>query len=235
MKDGVFRREGFALTCRGEGEITDREAYYLRNGVLEQLLPVFLYKENMAWVLEYDGEAGYSWEELESRGEEIFTLGFLLTYLEALEELMGEYFLTPEGFYLHPGGVYLKHDPGIRPLFAYAPVYRGDFRRGVLGLVSFAVRGEGWFGEYLERVAALPESSPLTWLKGLRGLLEGFLPPAALIPCDDRSEERDSRPSALGDRLWDSLVHSLSERTIRELVGGGGAVFGVGVVLGLVF
>ncbi len=235
MTDGVFRREGFALTCRGEGEISDREAYYLRNGVLEQLLPVLLYKENMTWVLEYDGEAGYSWEELESRGEEIFSLGFLLTFLEALEELIGEYFLTPEGFYLHPGGVYLKHDPGVLPLFAYAPVYRGDFRRGVLGLVSFAVRGEEWFGEYLDQVATLPEASPLSWLRSVRGLLEGFLPPTVLMPCENGSEERGSRISSLGDRLWDYLVHFLSERSPRELLGGCGAVFGVGVILGLVF
>lgn len=230
---GDFRQEGFALTYRGEGTLTQRMDYFLSSGSLPHLLPVYHYRENLEWVFEYDLEVGYSLGELQERGEGLVTLSLVSRVLGCMETLVGEYFLEPEGFLVGMGSVFVSHGSG-ELLLVYCPLYRGDFMGDLVGLFGLCFNGEGWFASYMEGLAGL--GSGVT-LGSYRSLVDSFLPKdpgvdgkkilGGLLNRGDRV--RSGRPWVvlLGDLVVDWVLGT-SYRTL--------GILGVGVfLLGLVF
>ncbi len=152
-----FSVEGFSLVYRGRGSVSDRDAFLLKGGGVEFLLPVYFYRENLDFVFVYDLEGGYSLGERLSRGDGGFGVDDFVSILERVDYVSSEYFFDLSSFYMSPESlVYSMADGGCG--LVYCPLYRGDFWGCVLSLFGSIFSGESWFMEYLDRLEALGNS-----------------------------------------------------------------------------
>lgn len=154
---GDFCVEGFSLVYRGRGELVNRDAYLLKGGGVEFLLPLYFYRENFDFVFVYDLEGGYSLGERLARGDGAFGVDDFVSILERVDFVSSEYFFDLSSFYISPESiVYSMKDGGCG--LVYCPLYRGDFWGCVLSLFGSVFSGESWFMDYLDRLEALGNS-----------------------------------------------------------------------------
>lgn len=154
---GEFCVEGFSLVYRGHGELVNRDAYLLKGGGVEFLLPLYFYRENFDFVFVYDLEGGYSLGEKLLRGASGFGVDDFVSILERVDFVSSEYFFDLSSFYISPESlVYSMKDGGCG--LVYCPLYRGDFWGSVLSLFGSVFSGESWFIDYLDRLEALGNS-----------------------------------------------------------------------------
>lgn len=154
---GNFCIEGFSLVYRGRGEVVNRDAYLLKGGGVEFLLPLYFYRENMDFVFVYDLEGGYSLGERLGRGDGGFGVDDFVSILDRVDYVSSEYFFDLNSFYISPESlVYSMADGGCG--LVYCPLYRGDFWGCVLSLFGSVFSGESWFMDYLDRLEALGNS-----------------------------------------------------------------------------
>lgn len=152
-----FCVEGFSLVYRGRGEVVSRDAYLLKGGGVEFLLPLYFYRENLDVVFVYDLEGGYSLGEKLSRGDGGFGVDDFVSILERVDFVSSEYFFDLSSFFISPESiVYSMADGGCG--LVYCPLYRGDFWGCVLSLFGSVFSGESWFVDYLDRLEALGSS-----------------------------------------------------------------------------
>lgn len=228
-----FVQEGFTLSFRGSGVLSDRDVYFLEQGVLASLLPVCFYRENLDWVFVYDLEVGFSLGELAERGEALVSVSLVVSFLEGLLVLIEEFFLAPDGFLVSVDSLFVAHE-GSSPLFVYCPLFHGALMPQVLSLVALCFRGEVWFSKYLEGLEGL---SGGLCLRSLVVLLGSFREPVVSTYVDGVSTygEGGSAGGSLFVRVFSFGVCWLSGLLPGQLLGVAGGVFLLGVVFGLLF
>jgi hypothetical protein len=161
-----FCVEGFSLVYRGRGELSNRDAYLLKGGGVEFLLPVYFFRESLDFVFVYDLMGGYSLGERLSRGDGGFGVDDFVSILERVDFVSSEYFFDLSSFYISRESlVYSMKDGGCG--LVYCPFYRGDFWGGVLSLFGSVFSGESWFGDYLDRLEALGNSFSVSSFLGV--------------------------------------------------------------------
>ncbi|KAF0092475.1 MAG: hypothetical protein FD141_659 [Fusobacteria bacterium] len=159
-----FCVEGFSLVYRGRGELVGRDAYLLKGGGVEFLLPVYFYRENLDFVFVYDLEGGYSLGERLDRGDGGFGVDDFVSILERVDFVSSEYFFDLSSFYISPESIVYSMDGcGL----VYCPFYKGDFWGGVLSLFGSVFSGESWFMDYLDRLEALGNSFSISSFLGV--------------------------------------------------------------------
>lgn len=154
---GEFCVEGFSLVYRGRGELVNRDAYLLKGGGVEFLLPLYFYRENFDFVFVFDLEGGYSLGERLVRCDGGFGVDDFVAILERVDFVSSEYFFDLSSFYISPESiVYSMKDGGCG--LVYCPLYSGDFWGSVLSLFGSIFSTESWFMDYLDRLEALGNS-----------------------------------------------------------------------------
>ena len=144
-----FSFEGYTCVFKGNGEVSSREEFLLREGSVKGLVPVVLYRENRDWVFVYDLDGGYSLGEILNRGEGLIGVSWFISLLELVGFCVSEFFFDVGGFFVVEDGIIMDFDDLSNIQLIYCPLYRGDFWGSFFYLFGCCFRDEVWFSSYL--------------------------------------------------------------------------------------
>ena len=225
-----FEFEGYTCLYRSRDTLDARDEFLLKEGKVQGLVPVFLYKENLDWVFAYDLEGGYSLGEIYARGEKLIGVSWFLSFLKVVDFCVSEFFFNPEGFFVSMDTLLLDFDDLYKVRLIYCPLYKGDFWGSVLSLFGSIFREEVWFSDYLSGLERFGDSYSLgNFISFLKVFAEDSR--GGSIP-EELHIESEKPTKSIFDRGYLFLLDCLGKTSKISLVYIGLFVFLVGIIMG---